>query len=663
MPEWRIQTGRPAPLGATPAGDGVNFALASGNATRVELCLFDAAGRRETARLTLPERTGHIFHGHVPGLHPGQAYGYRVHGPYAPEAGHRFNPYKLLLDPYARAYLGALTWHPACYGYTLGAKDADLSFDTRDSAAYVPKCVVTAPKPAPPPGPRTPWAQTIIYEAHTRGLTKLHPGIPAALRGSYAGLGEPALIQHLQNLGVTALELLPIQFFADDAPLIERGLRNYWGYNTLGFFAADPRYAANPVHTQDEFRAMAARLHAAGLELILDTVYNHTAEGNELGPTLSFRGIDNAAYYHLVPGQARHYVNHSGTGNTLNLSNPLTRNLVLDSLRHWATEMGADGFRFDLASILARGPDGFDPAHLFLTACAADPVLATKKLIAEPWDCGPGGYQLGNFPPGWAEWNGKFRDDVRDFWRGAGTAANLATRLHGSADLFPPDRRAATESINFITAHDGFTLNDWASYDTKHNAANGEDNQDGADDNRSCNHGAEGPSADPAITTLRARQMRNMLATLILARGTPMLLAGDEFARTQHGNNNAYCQDNELSWTTWPASLTPQTSFTARLTALRQKFPALQDAEITWLGADGQELSGPAWENSSKLTLGMWLPASGLLLLCHAGDIAADFRLPPGIWHALLDTAEPDRDAATGHFTLTAKSLVLLQAG
>ena len=549
-----MHPGAPTPRGATYDGDGVNFALFSAHAERVELCLFDSEGREEIARIPMPDYTDQIFHGYVHGIGPGQVYGFRVHGPYAPEEGHRFNPNKLLLDPYARGHTGEMRWDDACYGYVIGSEDGDLSFDERDSAPFVPKCVVVDPNfdwRGLPGRASTPWDRTLIYEAHVKGFTARHPEVAEALRGTYAGLGAPPVVDYIKALGVTAVELLPIHTFLDDAYLLEKGLRNYWGYNSIGFFAPDPRYASDRANTLREFKEMVARFHEVDLGVILDVVYNHTAEGNELGPTLSFKGIDNLSYYRLQKDNRRYYVNDTGTGNTMDLSHPRVLQLVMDSLRYWVEETHVDGFRFDLGTILAREPDGFDARSGFLTACSQDPVLNTVKLIAEPWDIGPGGYQVGHFPPGWSEWNDRFRDTVRDFWRGEAPAAEMARRVQGSGDLYDNQGRRPWASVNFVTAHDGFTMNDLVTYNDKHNEANGEDGRDGSDDNRAWNCGAEGPSDDPEVLALRARQIRNFIATLVLGQGAPMLLAGDEFGRTQGGNNNAYCQDNEIAWLDW----------------------------------------------------------------------------------------------------------------
>ncbi len=674
----RINEGLPHPLGATWDGLGVNFALFSANATKVELCLFDMAGEREIERIELPEFTDEVWHGYLPDANPWTVYGYRVHGPYEPEAGHRFNPNKLLLDPYAKAHVGALKWVPEVFGYTIGAEDEDLSFDKRDSAPFMPKCRVVDPAFSwtRDKRPAIPWERTIVYEAHVRGLTKRHPLVPEALRGTVAGLARREVVEYIKSLGVTAVELLPIHAFIDDSHLLERGLTNYWGYNTIGFFAPHPRYFS----TGDvaEFKQMVAHLHDAGLEVILDVVYNHTAEGNERGPTLSFKGIDNASYYRLPQDARRYYVNDTGTGNTVNLSHPRVLQMVTDSLRYWATEMHVDGFRFDLATILGREPYGFDEGGGFLDTCRQDPVLSQVKLIAEPWDCGPGGYQVGSFSPGWAEWNDRYRDTARSYWRGdEGKVPELASRLAGSADLFNKRGRRPWASVNFVTAHDGFTLNDLVSYNDKHNAANGEDNRDGSSNNLSWNCGVEGPTDDPAIRALRERQKRNCLTTLLLSQGTPMILAGDEWGHTQQGNNNAYCQDNEISWLEWDAmgdDGRALTAFVRKLTMLRHAFPILrrgrfltadwneelQVKEVTWINAAGTEMEEGQWADGNMRCFGMLLdgraretgikrPGSdATLLLClNAHSDVVNFTLPPFAdgtrWLCLIDTNDPDR--------------------
>jgi isoamylase len=670
-----LEEGTPHPKGSTYTGRGVNFALFSAHATRVDVCLYDDSGMHETARITLPEYTDEIWHGFVPGLGPGTRYGYRVHGPYDPANGHRFNPHKLLLDPYAKAYMGELAWGPELFGYTVGHPDGDLSFDTRDSAARVPKCVVVDSrfewKQAG--NVRVPWDRTVLYETHVRGHTMRHPAVPQALRGRFAGLAQDEVLRHIRELGVTSVELLPVQMFLSQPFLTERGLSNYWGYDTLGFFALHPAYQSQP--SIDEFKAMVDRFHAAGLEVILDVVYNHTPEGNELGPTLSFRGIDNASYYRLVADAPRHYINDTGTGNTLNLSHPRVLQMVTDSLRYWVTEMHVDGFRFDLATILAREPHGFDEGGGFLDSCRQDPVLSSVKLIAEPWDCGPGGYQVGRFPPGWAEWNDRFRDTVRSFWKGdEGAAPALAQCLTASGDLFNHRGRRPWASVNFVTAHDGFTLADLVSYNDKHNEANGEDGRDGHDDNRSWNGGTEGPTDDPAVQALRQRQQRNLLATLLLSQGTPMLLAGDEFGRTQQGNNNAYCQDNPLSWLDWEAIGEPHRAllrFVQRAAGLRRALPVLRrgrfltgarnDAldvkDVTWLTPAGTEMAAAQWDDPQTRCFGMLLegtaqpsaiPRRGsdatVLLVLNAWHEGVDFTLPAhgqcAAWVRLLDTVQ-----------------------
>ncbi len=685
-----LEDGDPGPLGATWDGRGVNFALFSAHATHVELCLFDTRGEREVDRIQLRERTDEIWHGYLPEGRPGLLYGYRVYGPYEPRHGLRFNPNKLLLDPYARKLVGPLKWGPEIFGYELGHRHGDLSFDLRDSAPLVPRCAVVDPFAAAPDavaGPRTPWNRTVIYELHVRGYTKLHPDVPSSMRGTFAGLASDEVIASLQRLGITAVELLPIHAFVDDGYLVDKGLRNYWGYNSIGFFAPMPRYLSSG--EIGEFRAMVRRFHEAGIEVIMDVVYNHTAEGNELGPTLSFKGIDNRAYYRLQKN-ARYYINDTGTGNVLDASNPRVVQMIADSLRYWVTEMGVDGFRFDLATILARRPDGFTERSGFLDVCRQDPVLSRVKLIAEPWDVGPGGYQVGNFPPGWAEWNDKFRDTVRAFWRGDfGQRGHLASRLCATPELFNRRSRRPWACVNFVCAHDGFTLHDLVSYNGKHNEANGEDNRDGTDDNNSWNHGAEGPTDDPAIIALREKQKRNMLATLLLSQGTPMLLAGDEVGHSQRGNNNAYAQDNEISWIDWAAvgaEGQALRNFTQRVIALRQQYAPVRQPrflgtsrddergirDVAWFNLDGSELTTADWEDPGHRCLGVVLdsrlvpgtPATLMLMLnAHDGDL--QFVLPqiPGHWRLLLDTHDPDTEATLAHgepYALRARSLALL---
>ena len=681
----RIESGRPFPLGATWDGRGVNFALFSANATKVELCLFDLLGEREIERIELPEYTNEIYHGYLPEARPGQVYGYRVHGPYEPEAGHRFNHNKLLLDPYAKQHVGAVKWDPALFGYTIGSPDGDLSFDERDSAAFMPKaCVVDeAFTWGDERRPSVPWERTIFYETHVKGFTQRHPSVGDFERGKFAGLMNPDVIAYLRSLGVTSVEFLPVHSFVDDSYLVEKGLRNYWGYNTLGFFAPDPRYLASPF--VNEFKEMVATFHHAGLEVILDVVYNHTAEGNENGPTLSFKGIDNATYYRLLPDQKRYYINDTGTGNTVNTSHPRVMQMVMDSLRYWAGTMRVDGFRFDLATILAREPAGFSEESSFLHACQQDPLLSQVKLIAEPWDCGPGGYQVGRFPPGWAEWNDGYRDTIRAFWRGdEGKIPAVAGKISASADLFDTRGRKPWASVNFLTAHDGFTLHDLVCFNDKHNEANGEDNRDGHSHNLSNNYGVEGPSDDPDLNALRFRQLRNFFATLMFSRGTPMILAGDEFARTQGGNNNAYAQDNEIGWIDWNVTGEGRelAHFVQKLIRLRQALPMLRRGrflrgaydetlgakDVTWLSPSGTEMSDGDWSSDSARCFGMLLdgraPSHGIrivgtdatmLLVLNAHDDVVNFTLPsaPGgaRWHRVIDTNLPaDEDLAPFDF-------------
>ncbi|MBI5164966.1 MAG: glycogen debranching protein GlgX [Magnetospirillum sp.] len=691
----RVWPGAPHPLGATWDGAGGNFALFSAHAEKVELCLFDSSGEREVERVTLSEYTDEVWHGYLPDVLPGQLYGYRVHGPYEPRQGHRFNAYKLLLDPYARQIRGELKWSDAHFAYRLGHPREDLSFDRRDNARQMPKCqlVDTAFTWGEERAPHIPWPQTVIYEAHVRGLSMLHPEVPPAYRGTFAGLAWPAVVDHLKSLGVTAVELLPVHAFIDDRILLERGLRNYWGYNTIGFFALQPRYLATG--RTGEFKAMVRRLHDAGIEVILDVVYNHTAEGNHLGPTLSFRGIDNASYYKLVPDDPRYYWDSTGCGNTLNLGNPRVLQMVLDSLRYWAAEMHADGFRFDLTASLAREGFHYDPGAAFFDAVRQEPVLSSLKLIAEPWDLGSGGYQVGGFPPGWSEWNGRYRDVVRRFWRGdAGLVAELASRLTGSADLFAHRGRRPWASVNFVTAHDGFTLRDLVSYNDKHNKANGEDNRDGSDDNAAWNCGAEGPSDDPEINRLRARQQRNLLATLLLSQGVPMLLAGDELSNSQNGNNNAYCQDNPLSWIDWRHVDEELVAFVRRLIAIRQSHPVFhrsrffrgrngQDVDVIWLTPEGRERDEGDWAAAESRTLGMLLTGGSgdfyyttpggleqrdvtFMLLMNALWEAVPFELldAPNGWEIWIDTFDAVREGTryegAAMYPLEARSLVLL---
>jgi isoamylase len=692
-----LKEGLPFPLGATWDGLGVNFGLFSAHATRVELCLFDESGK-ETERVTLPEYTDEVWHGYLPDARPGQLYGYRVYGPYEPEAGHRFNPNKLLLDPYAKQIVGKLQWHDALFGYTIGHPDEDLSYDERDSAPYMPKSRVidSAFTWGNHYWAGVPWDQTILYETHVRGYTMLHPSVPDALRGTFAGLAHQDVVNYIRSLGVSSVELLPVHAFIDEKHLCEMGLRDYWGYNTLAFFAPHARYMAS--NTVAEFKEMVAHFHDAGLEVILDVVYNHTAEGNHLGPTLSLRGIDNATYYRLAE-DPRLYINDTGTGNTLDLSHSRVLQTVMDSLRYWATEMRVDGFRFDLATILGRESHGFDQSGGFLDACRQDPVLGRVKLIAEPWDVGPGGYQSGKFSPGWAEWNDRFRDTTRAFWRGdEGWLADFATRLTGSADIFNKRGRRPYASINFVTAHDGFTLHDLVSYNDKHNEANGEENHDGSNNNLSWNHGEEGATDNPDILRLRNRQMRNLLASLMLAQGTPMLLAGDEFAHSQGGNNNAYCQDNDITWLNWQSVSDYRSliDFVRRLTRLRRHHALLrrnrflkgdvdEDSgvkDVTWLTPEGQEFTEDRWTDPQSRCLGMLLDGrskptgvkkpgadSTLLLLInshHEPVVFAMPALPPrSEWRLLLSSSTGSRKSLSVDrlkVTLEARSLMLYKA-
>lgn len=660
---WTIEEGVPLPLGATWDGKGTNFALFSAHATKVTLCLFDDNGEKEVARLDLPEYTNEIWHGYVPGLRPGALYGYRVEGPYEPDAGHRFNAHKLLLDPYARAFHGFYQGHPACYGYKLGHPDKDLSFDDQDSAPYVPKSVVIDSQFSWISNNyhRVPWDQTIFYEAHVKGMTKSHPGVPPDLQGTYAGLSVPAVMNYIKSLGITSLELMPVHAFLDGDHLLHKGLQNYWGYNSIGFFAPDIRYAAQPQRVIQEFKQMVSCYHENDIEIILDVVYNHTAEENECGPTLCFKGIDNVSYYRLLPDQKRYYINDTGTGNTLNISHPRVIQMVMDSLRYWASEMRVDGFRFDLATIMAREENGFDNQSAFLKACCQDPVLAPCKFIAEPWDCGPGGYQIGQFMPAWGEWNGEYRDNVRDFWRGVGSLSDMAECLVGSPRLFNRNGRNPSSSINFITAHDGLTLRDLVSYNDKHNEQNGEDNQDGINDNHSWNCGAEGETDDREIMQLRQRQVLNFLATLFVSQGTPMLLAGDESSQTKQGNNNTYCQDNEISWINWELETPAQQlqDHVRHLIALRQKYPILRNrhflssSQISWYGPGGVPMGDESWEGGDIphfLCLKLDDPgaegreAVRLWLIMNAHHEAVFFSVgSEGAWDIEFDSAAPER--------------------
>ena len=692
-----VWLGRSYPLGATWDGEGVNFALFSENAEGVELCLFDVMGREEQ-RIELNPPTDQVWHCYLPEARPGQRYGYRVHGPYDPARGHRFNRHKLLLDPYAKLIMGPLTWRNAHFGYRIGAKGADLVVDRRDNARDMPKCVVVEEafswgddKPL-----ETPWTDTIIYETHVKGFTCQHPDIDPSVRGTYAGLGSPPAIEHLQRLGVTAIELLPVHTHLDDRHLVEKGLSNYWGYNTIGFFSPHMGYSSRADIT--EFKQMVKRLHRAGIEVILDVVYNHTAEGNHLGPTLSFRGIDNAAYYRLTPDDPRYYMDFTGCGNTLNMRHPRTLQLLMDSLRYWVLEMHVDGFRFDLASALARELHEVNRLSAFFDVIHQDPVLANVKLIAEPWDVGEGGYQVGNFPVGWTEWNGLYRDTVRTYWRGDDyQIGDLASRLTGSSDLYQSSGRSPHASINFVTAHDGFTLRDLVSYNDKHNEANLENNGDGENHNISWNCGVEGDTDDPQVKRLRDRQRRNLMTTLLLSQGVPMILGGDEMGRTQRGNNNGYCQDNELSWFDWD-QLNRDRDFLTFVTFLirlrrshlvfrRRSFfrgrhvSPNQEGDIQWLRPDGHEFTEADWADPQVRVLGMLLNGSAMderdsrnvpvhddlfLLLCNASVDAVAFRVPNQWgqpWLRLVDTAEDEPlapERVEGDYQLRERSLVLL---
>jgi isoamylase len=688
----KILPGSPYPQGATWDGTGVNFAVYSENATRVELCLFDGVASDQHDTIELQECTGFVWHCYVPGLTIGQLYGYRVHGPYEPEKGLRFNPAKLVIDPYAKAIAGKVNWDYPIFGYRLGDQAQDLSCDSQDDAAGMPKGVITASQFdwQNDRSPATPLHDSVIYEMHVKGFTALHPDVPDNLRGTYLGLTSPAVIEYLKNLGITAVELMPVHDFLDDKHLLDKGLHNYWGYNTTNFFSPDARYSSSGDKGQQigEFKTMVRELHRANIEVILDVVYNHTSEGNQMGPTLSFRGIDNATYYRLVADQPRYYMDYTGTGNTLNMRHPQVLKMVMDSLRYWVEEMHVDGFRFDLAAALARELHDVDRLSAFFDVINQDPVLSKIKLIAEPWDVGEGGYQVGRFPALWAEWNGKYRDVVRRYWKGdEGQLAELGYRLTGSSDLYQHDGRRPSASINFITAHDGFTLADLVSYNEKHNQANGEDNKDGANDNHSWNHGAEGPTDDPKIIELRGRDMRNMLATLLLSQGVPMISAGDEIAKTQRGNNNAYAQDNELSWLDWnlDAGKKALLEFTTNLIKLRKEHPNLhrrkffqdrnispssaakhqvdgfQVQDVAWYRPDGGEMTEDEWTAGWVRCLGLRLSGRTLQDVDRYGEPIRDdtflfclnphhehiqFYIPPCTvgckWEVIMDT----RDAA-----------------
>ncbi|HAU28644.1 MAG TPA: glycogen debranching enzyme GlgX [Rhodospirillaceae bacterium] len=693
-----ICAGKPFPPGATWDGKGVNFALFSENAEKVELCLFDETGTHEIERIPLPSRTDNMWHGYLPDLAPGQLYGYRVHGPYDPQNGHRFNPNKLLMDPYAKDLFGKLEWHPAIFGYQVGHADQDFSFDTRDSAPYVPKSVVVDPgfdwhEDA---APQISWPDSLIYEMHVKGMTATHPDVPEEIRGTYAALSDPAIISHLKGLGVTAVELLPVFPIADEHALAQKGLKNYWGYNPFSFFAPEQRYMRKD--GVREFKSLVKTLHDNRIEVLLDVVFNHTGEGNHMGPTIGLKGIDNASYYRLVPENRHDYINDSGCGNTLNMSHPSVLRMVMDSLRYWAADMRVDGFRFDLAATLTRTARGFEESP-FLMAVAQDPLLSRIKMIAEPWDIGPGGYRLGCFGPGWSEWNDKFRDTVREYVRGGpGQIGPLAGRLSGSRDIFERHQRGPSASINKVTAHDGFTLHDLVSFNGKHNHANGEDNRDGSNDNRSWNCGAEGPTDHPAINALRAQQKRNFMALLFLSQGTPMLLAGDEIGNSQDGNNNAYCQDNEIGWINWDR-MSPADheflGFVRKLSQVRRSHPLLHRKDffhgmpvdetgvrdITWLSPAGREMKDGDWNLSYARCFGFQLadgvhtcgqdgPEPRVLVMMNSHHEPLPFRLPElpngRKWRTVFDTACPvmaGTQALIGHvggYDLKARSIVML---
>lgn len=675
-----IYPGKPYPLGATYDGNGVNFAVFADNATGVELCFFQTSETEHDTekKIKLSERTHQVWHCYIPGVKPGQLYGYRVDGPYEPENGHRFNSNKLLLDPYAKAISGTINWHDSLFGYEVGNPNEDLSFSNADSAQYMPKAVVidTNFDWENDQPPRTPYHQTVIYEAHVKGFTKLHPEIPEEIRGTYAAIGHPACIKYLQELGITAIELMPIHQFVNDRHLVEKGLSNYWGYNTIGFFAPDIRYASAVTYGEQvqEFKQMVKNLHKANIEVILDVVYNHTGEGSHLGPTLSLKGIDNLSYYRLTEQNKRYYNDYTGTGNTLNAMLPNVLRYIMDSLRYWITEMHVDGFRFDLAATLAREFHDVDRLSGFFDIMYQDPIISQVKLIAEPWDIGEGGYQVGNFPPGWAEWNGKFRDCIRDYWIGADSMlGEFGLRFTGSPDLYQDDNRRPTASINFITAHDGFTLNDLVTYNEKHNEANGENNNDGENHNRSWNCGVEGPTDDPEINRLRGRQKRNLLTTLFLSQGVPMLVAGDEFGRTQQGNNNAYCQDNEISWINWNTVDEKLLNFTKRLIKIKKDHQVfcrrrwfqgqpvtgkgLED--IAWFLPEGKEMEDESWNRDFARSLGVFLNGMGIHSVDNEGNAIKDdnfyimfnahyeqleYRLPERLiqknWYLFLDTSD-----------------------
>ena len=702
MTELELHPGHPYPLGPTWDGKGVNFSIYAAHATAVELCLFEENSGQPKSIIKLFERTSQIWHIYIPGISPGQCYGYRIYGPFNPSKGQRFNPNKLLIDPYAKAISGSVNWHESLYGYEVG-KD-DLTFSELDSAPFVPKSVVIDDSYdwEGVKAPDTSYHTSIIYEAHVKGLTKLHPEIPEDIRGTYSAIAHPIIIKHLKSLGITAIELMPIHQFINDNVLVEQGLNNYWGYNTINFFAPDTKYSSKGTlgGQVTEFKDMVKALHKAGIEVILDVVYNHTAEGNHLGPTLSFKGIDNAEYYRLTADK-RFYMDYTGTGNTLNAHFPSVLRLMMDSLRYWVTEMHVDGFRFDLASTLARGLDEVNMLGAFFSIIHQDPVISQVKLIAEPWDVGHGGYQVGNFPPEWAEWNGKYRDSIRDYWRGEHSMlGEFASRFTGSPDLYQDDNRRPTASINFITAHDGFTLHDLVTYNHKHNEANGEGNKDGEDHNRSSNYGVEGETEDVQINLLRQKQKRNMLATLFLSQGVPMLVAGDEMGRTQRGNNNAYCQDNEISWIDWKAADAGLLEFSKKLLNLRKSHPVFCRrrwfqgqpikgsgvTDIAWFLPDGIEMQDHNWDEDFAKSLAVFLNGRGIksrdnkgrkiiddsfYIIFNAHYAGLDYKLPPakyGIeWHEIINTSDSSLQELKRYFPLenihvAGRSVVVLTA-
>jgi len=700
-----VLPGKPYPLGATWDGTGVNFAVYSENAGKIELCLYDNRSRRESERIEMPEVTAFVRHCYLPGVQPGQLYGFRVYGPWEPQNGQRFNPAKLLIDPYAQAICGRIDWKQPIFPYQFGGGDADLKPDDRDSGPGMPKSVIVNPyfDWEQDRAPRTPLSDSVIYELHVKGFSQLNQEIPEPLRGTYAGLASSPAVKYLKMLGITAVELMPVHQFIDDSHLAEKGLSNYWGYNTLNYFSPDSRYssAGDTGGQVGEFKAMVKALHREGIEVILDVVYNHTAEGNHLGPMLSFKGIDNTTYYKLVPDNVRYYMDYTGTGNSLNVRHPQVLKLIMDSLRYWVTEMHVDGFRFDLASTLARELHDVDRLSAFFDIIHQDPIISTVKLIAEPWDVGDGGYQVGNFPVLWAEWNGKYRDTVRKYWKGdAGQLSDLGYRLTGSSDLYQNDGRKPSASINFVTAHDGFTLEDLVSYNHKHNEANGENNNDGANDNDSWNMGAEGPTDNAEIMEARERQKRNFLATLLLSQGVPMIVGGDEIGRTQGGNNNAYCQDNEISWTHWNLDDRKQAllEFVMKMIELRKAHPNLRrrrffqdrvvhnsaQKDIAWYGTDGQEMDEGAWNAGWAKSLAVMFNGQTLgatnemgqpvtddtfLILLNSAENTVVYTLPTSVhgkgWELVLDTSnlrEPFRAAnMNGTFDVQARSLVLMK--